>query len=227
MRGKDIKKAVAYFGRIAKDPFSRQSRAALGRYIAEGFSLIIERVKGLDFTMVYQCDGNEHNNNYSKSPKGVLKRVFSDIDFSEPHGFLDLGCGKGYVMTVAASYPFSRIGGVEYTKELCAICRKNLRILKMDRVEVFNCDAKLFDGYEDYDVFYFCNPFDETILSVVAQKIMETHRDRPCRLYYLNPHQEERQKAITDAGFVVAKEIRDEAEQYLNIRVYSNGKGTI
>ena len=111
---------------------------------------------------------------------------------------------------------------MEYTPELCDICRKNLDILKLDQVKVFNCDAKEFDGYGDYDIFYFCNPFDETILSVVARKILEAHKDMKCWIYYLNPHQEKRQKAITDAGFKLVKVIDDKYEKYFNINVYES-----
>lgn len=111
---------------------------------------------------------------------------------------------------------------MEYTPELCDICRKNLDILKLDQIKVFNCDAKEFDGYGDYDIFYFCNPFDETILYVVAKKIIEAHPDSPCWIYYLNPHQEERQKAITDAGFRLVEIVRDDKEEYFDYRVYTN-----
>ena len=111
MRFKDVKKAGAYLGRIAKDPFSKQSRSALKRYFGEVFSLIYEKARGLDFTMVYQCDSNEHNNNYSKSPKKVMERIFQDIDFTDSHSFIDMGCGKGYVMSVATTYPFVNVWG--------------------------------------------------------------------------------------------------------------------
>lgn len=177
---------------------------------------------GVDFTMVYQCDGNEHNNNYSKSPKKVLERVFADINFGTSHSFLDMGCGKGYVMVCATKHPFKRVGGVEYTKELCDICRKNMKQLKISEVEIYNCDAKNFEHYEDYDIFFFCNPFDETILSVVAERILLAHQDSKCWIYYLNPHQEERQKAITDAGFKLVKVIEDKNERYFDISVYEN-----
>lgn len=222
MRLKDIKKTGAYLKRIARDPFSKQSRAALVRYVGEAFAYVYEKVRGLDFTMVYQCDSNEHNNNYSKSPKKVLRRVFDDIEFSKPHSFIDLGCGKGYVMVCAAEYPFKHVGGIEYTQELCDICKKNLRILKHDEIEVFNCDAKEFEGYGDYDIFYFGNPFDETIISVVVEKILEAHKDSKCWIYYLNPHQQKRQKAITDAGFKLSKVIEDKNESYLTINVYES-----
>lgn len=223
MRRKDLRKVLSYLKRIAKNPFARQSRAAFVRYIREGFNLIYEKIRGLDFTMVYQCEANKNNNNYSKSPDKVLRKIFSEIDFSEPHNFIDLGCGKGYVMVVAADYPFSKVGGVEYTKDLCDICSRNLNILKLqDRISVFNCDAKEFNGYADYDIFYFCNPFDETILDQVARKIWETHLSKPCKLYYLNPHQEERQKAILNAGFKLAKVIPDDYEKYFDVNVYEN-----
>lgn len=120
MRLKDIKKAWAYMGRIVKDPFSKQSRTASKRYFREVLSLIYEKIHGLDFTMVYQCDSNEHNNNYSKSPHKVLKRVFDDIDFSDKHSFMDMGCGKGYVITCAREYPFDKLGGWS-TPQNCVI----------------------------------------------------------------------------------------------------------
>lgn len=98
----------------------------------------------------------------------------------------------------------------------------NLRILKLNQTKVFNCDAKTFEKYGDYDVYYFCNPFDETILAVVAKKILETHKERKCWIYYLNPHQEERQKAIVDAGFKLVKIIEDKSEKYFTINKYES-----
>ena len=111
---------------------------------------------------------------------------------------------------------------MEYTSELCEICRNNLRILKYDKINVFNCDAKEFEGCGDYDVFYFCNPFDETILSIVAKNILKAHKDSKCWIYYLNPHQEERQNAIMDAGFRLVKVIKDKNEKYFDINIYEN-----
>ena len=220
MRIKNIKKAVSYFRRLLLDPFSKQSTTALKRYVHEILAIINEKIHGLDFTMVYQCDSNEHNNNYSKSPKAILMKIFNDINYNTPHGFMDMGCGKGYVIACATAYPFSMVGGVEYDQELYKICQKNMQILKYDKINIYNCDAKEFDKYADYDIYYFCNPFDETILSVVAQKILETHLNRSCWIYYLNPHQPERQKVITDAGFKLVKVIENENEKYFTVNVY-------
>ena len=131
MRLKDVEKVGSYLVRIAQNPFSKQSRAAIKRYVAEGFALIAEKAKGLDFTMVYQCEANEHNNNYSKSPQKVLRRIFDEIDFSEKHSFIDMGCGKGYVMTVASEYPFERIGGGRIYQGAVRYLQKKLAYLKV------------------------------------------------------------------------------------------------
>ncbi|MEY8334642.1 hypothetical protein AALB53_16280 [Lachnospiraceae bacterium 47-T17] len=111
MRYKDIKKAGKYLVRIMKHPCSKQSLSALKRYLGEVFVLMGEKIRGLDFTMIYQCGENVHNNNYTKSPRKILKRIFEEIDFSQAHGFMDLGCGKGYVLAEADKYPFTRLGG--------------------------------------------------------------------------------------------------------------------
>lgn len=222
MRLKDAKKILSYISRIMKNPFSKQSRSAIKRYVRESGAIINEKYRGLDFTMVYQCENNKHNNNYSKSPERVLRKIFDYIDFSKEHSFIDMGCGKGYVMAIASEYGFEKVAGVEYTTELCQICKKNLEVLHINKAEIFNCDAKEFEKYSEYDCFYFCNPFDETILSVVAKKIFDSHTENKVYIYYLNPHQEERQKAILDAGFKLECVIKDGSEEYFDINIYTN-----
>lgn len=64
------------------------------------------------------------------------------------------------------------------------------------------------------------NPFDETVLSEVAKKIIEEHDNKTCFIYYLNPAKEERQKAIIDSGFRLVKVIKDKKEKYFDINVY-------
>ena len=59
-------------------------------------------------------------------------------------------------------------------------------------------------------------------MSAVAKRIIESHQNEKCYIYYLNPNQEQRQKAITDAGFKLVKKIENENEKYFNINIYTN-----
>ena len=102
---------------------------------------------------------------------------------------MDIGCGKGAVLRTAASYPFDRIGGIEYVDYIADICRKNMKILGLsDRVECFCQDATKFERYGEYDTFYMFNPFEEEILSKVFDRIMEQKpSDKVITVIYLQP----------------------------------------
>ena len=169
----------------------------------------------------YTKNDSLHNSVYTKVPKKVLKRIFNDVSDIENKGFIDVGCGKCYAVTKAAKRGFKRYGGVEYTKHLYDVGVSNLKKKKLSTRDVYNEDAKNFEHYEDFDIFFFNNPFDETIIEPVAQKIFDSHIGRECYIYYLNP-EEIRTAAIVKAGFKFVKQIPDKSESYFNLNIYSN-----
>lgn len=224
MTNENIKLLTGYFRRFFQGPiFTRQKWTAFWRYVGEACSLVYEKIVGLDYSMVYYTkDESAHHSVYTKVPDKVLKRIFADVEDKENKGFIDVGCGKCYAVTKAAQHGFRHSGGVEYTKFLYNIGISNLKKKGLPTEEVYNEDAKVFEHYGDFDVFFFNNPFDETIMEPVAKKIYETHIGRECVLYFLNPHLKPRTDAVEKAGFKLLKEIPDKAEWYFNINVYSN-----
>ena len=146
----------------------------------------------------------------------------SDVEEIEKKNFIDVGCGKGYAVTKAAQHGFKMVGGVEYTTNLYKICCNNLQKKGIPSDHIYNMDAKDFEYYSDYDIFFFNNPFDETIMEPVANKIFNSNTEKECILYYLNPHLKPRTDAIEKAGFKLKKKILDNNEWYFNINVYSN-----
>ena len=59
---------------------------------------------------------------------------------------------------------------------------------------------------------------------MVAEKILNAHKDSKYWIYYLNPHQAERQKAITDADFKLVSVIEDKDEKYFDFNTYVGGR---
>jgi SAM-dependent methyltransferase len=93
--------------------------------------------------------------------------------------FLDIGCGKGRVLIVAAQYPFSRIVGVEYSAELCAICERNLRAIQgLERCTVVNKDAEHFALPDGDLLVYMFNPFKPEL----ARKVLARLANHPGKL---------------------------------------------
>ena len=224
MKKSDLKLILGYLHRFLERPiFSKQKWCALVRYVGALYCLVYEKITGYDYSMVYYTkDESIHNSVYTKVPKKVLKRIFNDIENIKDKSFIDVGCGKGYAVTRAAQRGFKMVGGVEYTTKLYDICCKNLQKKKISTENIYNLDAKIFNHYGDYDIFFFNNPFDETIMEPVAEKIYKSHVEKECVLYFLNPHLKPRTDAIEKAGFKLKKQILDSSEWYFNINVYSN-----
>lgn len=193
------------------------------RYIGMAFGLVIEKLRGVDYEMIYQEDcGAEHCGDYTMSPRKVLERLFNDVNDIENKGFIDIGCGKGYAVKMAYRAGFCKVGGVEYNKYLYDICISNLNIDKVPSDLVYCGMAQEYEGYEQFDVFYFNNPFQADILSEVLKRINNTHRDKECRCYYLNPNDKSKIDAFVENGFKLVKIIEDPAESYFHMNVYVN-----
>lgn len=225
MNKSDIKLIVNYLHRFVEPPiFSKQKWVSFWRYAGMAMSLVGEKIMGVDYTMVYYTkeDSDYHHSVYTKVPKKVLKRIFADITDIEEKAFIDVGCGKGYAVVMAARRGFGVAGGVEYAPNLYRICINNLKKKGLPTNHVYNGDAKNFKKYADFNVFFFNNPFDETILGPVAKRIYESHKDCRCVIYFLNPCDQARTDAIIDAGFKLVRQIPDPYEWYFDVNVYEN-----
>ena len=157
-----------------------------------GEYLFMERPRGLDFTMrdtrLYQQSAGKYHG-YSKTDEKHLQEIFRTLDFSRCRKLLDVGCGKGVVLKEAAKFPFERIAGIELQEELVRTAGKNFRILGLEkRISYMQADALDFDGYGEFDVFFFFNPFSEEVFGRVIDRILESRKsDGPLTFIYHNP----------------------------------------
>ncbi|HQY11842.1 MAG TPA: class I SAM-dependent methyltransferase [Ferruginibacter sp.] len=137
--------------------------------------------------------------------------------------FLDIGCGKGRALCVAAHHGFKKLTGIDFSKELCEAAKANLEVTKqripgMDFSVIHN-DAFYFEIPADADCIFFFNPFDETIMSGVVENILESLQNHPRRLsiIYVNPLHKE---YFIQAGFT--ETWYSKKMKYLEVSVLSN-----
>ena len=116
------------------------------------------------------------------------------IDFSQ-FVFIDLGCGKGKPLLVAATYPFRRLIGVDISPACIRVARRNIARYgpeKIDpaRVELLNLDAEDFEFPGDPLVIYLFNPFPGKVLDGVVANLERSLRAQPREavIVYVNPH---------------------------------------
>lgn len=132
----------------------------------------------------------------------------------EPGAFVDLGCGKGRVLLVAAEAGFPRVRGVEFARELCRIARANWdRFQHRAGVATVSCeiiesDVATYQMRGDESVYFVFNPFDETILEQVLGNIAASvaARARTVLVLFFHPKEHYRRMMASRADFELVEE---------------------
>ncbi len=150
----------------------------------------------------------DHSTIYMPVSYDVLEEILNQL--TNPHDamhkpinhFLDIGCGKGRALCVAAHKGFNKLTGIDFSKEFCKAAEENLIITQQQfpalQYKVINNDAFYFEIPADVDCIFMFNPFDDVIMSGVAENILESFEinPRPITLIYVNPLYKEELLAV-------------------------------
>jgi SAM-dependent methyltransferase len=109
-------------------------------------------------------------------------------DFSK-FTFLDLGCGKGRALLMAAPWGFAKVVGVEFSPEMAAIARRNCLIAGCPNIEVITADARDITPPSGNLLLYMYNPFELPVMRCVLDNLLASRRREAGELYivYLTP----------------------------------------
>ncbi|MEP6712074.1 MAG: class I SAM-dependent methyltransferase [Ferruginibacter sp.] len=136
-----------------------------------------------------------HATIYMPASYDLLEEIFKHVEIKSFKHFVDIGCGKGRAMCVAAANGVDKITGIDFSKELCDAAAINLAKIKQHfpgaQYKITNNDAFYFEIPNDADCIFMFNPFDEIIMSGVINNIEESMEQNPreVTIIYLNPLQ--------------------------------------
>ena len=126
----------------------------------------------------------------------TARRLFDrlPIDDLSRYTFIDLGSGKGFMLFVAAEYPFGRVVGVEFSPPLHEIAVSNIANYRSRRrrcadVRSVNIDVRDYEFPLRPLVVYMFNPFRHRVLEHVVENLgrsIEAH-PRDVLVLYLDP----------------------------------------
>jgi SAM-dependent methyltransferase len=135
----------------------------------------------------------DHSAIYMPVSYDVLDDIFQQLNIKDSSHFLDIGCGKGRAIAVAAHKGFNKVTGIDLSKELCIEAGENLALTKKHfpnlQYRIINNDAFYFEIPNDVDHIFMFNPFDDVIMDAVAENILESFEINPrtITLVYANP----------------------------------------
>ena len=122
---------------------------------------------------------------YLPSPARVTRWMLDNVGIEHrDFCFVDLGCGKGRVLLVAAEYPFRQIVGVEISAALSEIARKNAAIApprsrKCRDIEIQTTDATTFDIPRGKILLHLYHPFEPTLTRGVLSHLDQSFKASP------------------------------------------------
>ena len=113
----------------------------------------------------------------------LLETLFTYFrQVSNADSLVDLGCGKGRVLVVAAHFGFTNITGIDFATELCEEASENIKKVHQNfqgvKWNVINDSAEQHNISHNDSVFFMFNPFTEEIVDKFLEKL-----ERSCRLF--------------------------------------------
>jgi SAM-dependent methyltransferase len=97
--------------------------------------------------------------------------------------FIDLGCGKGRPLLVAAKLGFKEVIGVEFARELVEIARENLAKMQIANAVVMHTDAADFHFPSSPMIVYIYNSFSQNVMHKVVANLRESDSKRLYVIY--------------------------------------------
>ena len=158
---------------------------------------------------------------YEASGYRTLRRALSLVELGRQDVFLDLGCGLGRPLVMAARHPVRRVIGVELSAELCEAARENLQRAANLRCGSWRVECAAAGQYEipdEVSVLYMFNPFrGETLRTVIEQLRLSLARaPRQFTLLYVLPQAQD--DPLANASWLT--KLHDEPSEGLRLVVY-------
>lgn len=132
-----------------------------------------------DFRLGIRAGGTAKTNKpgairYATIRHDLIRDVLDRLSLLSDDEFVDIGCGKGRMLAIAARYPVGSILGIEYEPAHAAVAKSNVSRQAHPRLGVWQGAAEDFD-YSKITVAYAFDPTDPDVMDVILTKI---DRDR-------------------------------------------------
>jgi SAM-dependent methyltransferase len=120
----------------------------------------------------------------------LLRRALRSLGVGEQDVFIDLGCGKGQILLIAARFPFRRVIGLDLSERMLEVARRNVESHRLrarcGEVELVAADALRYDIPPDVTVCYYYNSFPRNVLEVVSERLVASADAHPRRVTMLS-----------------------------------------
>jgi len=177
---------------------ARLSHLSLARFLSVARSRFFDVRYGVETAGTVEIDelgigeaAQQYARRYHASKIEIVRCLLSKLRIPrDEFTFIDVGCGKGLCLILAAEAGFRKAVGVEISPLLTKVGRRNVeRYRKRTRsdceFELHCLDAREFILPDEKALLYFYNPFDRSVVESVLSSIGASLRRKPLELFIL------------------------------------------
>lgn len=147
-----------------------------------------------DLTTSVSLKDRQHASIYQPVNFYTAEKLFAQLTPADKStSFLDVGCGMGRLLAMAAHHDFHHIYGVDFSPKLCheAVLLAEALNQKFDNliIEIDCMDAIEYIVPDDVSVIFLFNPFDDLIMQGFIKQLQQSigRKPRPVKVLYANP----------------------------------------
>ena len=127
---------------------------------------------------------------YAPTRARPLRKLLTRLELPRSSAFIDIGCGKGRAIMVAAALGFREIFGVEFVPGFLEQARRNMAAFRKwlpgdINIHLIECNATDYVFPHRDSIIYFCDPFSEAVLRKVLENLRLSLRDCPRRIWMI------------------------------------------
>lgn len=113
---------------------------------------------------------------YEPTRAQPLMAILRSLNLPGDAALIDIGCGKGRAMIVALEAGITRVDGIDYSQNLCAIAMQNLQRYREVTGREFDCNIETCDATDavitpEHTVLFMFNPFAATVMEKVLDRV--------------------------------------------------------
>ncbi|KAA1258218.1 Methyltransferase domain protein [Rubripirellula obstinata] len=135
-------------------------------------------------------EDKQHADKYKPTRARYFRKIMAKLDLPRDGVFVDVGCGKGRILLLAAEHGFDRVVGLEISPALCEIAKRNVATFQEStptassiNVVCTNILDYQMDGSET--VFFLYSPFDRPVTDSFLRMIRQSLTDHPRDLWLI------------------------------------------
>ena len=124
---------------------------------------------------------------YAPTPWLAMRKLLSHIPIETSDVFLDVGSGKGRALLIASRFPFRKLIGVEISRHLAEVSKKNIRSFQggVERFRIVRKNASEYEIPDEVTHLFMNDPFSEEVFEKVLRSTKRSLKRRPRTLYFI------------------------------------------